>query len=235
MMFNKVFATYKSQFKVVDSTEAADGTRIPIIRGAASHTDVQSQKGYRYRSGFWDKVINDPALQQRIEERDMLGMLEHPTDDSDYMRTPLDKASHVVMRAWVDESSHDPWIDCGLLNNPDGNAIKALVDVGFRPGCSTRGLGDYLMDSISEYLDPDTFTVITWDLVKSPNFGDIRLERVSDSLLASPIFKEAVQMYQLRDSVDDAYNPDRLLLETRRAISALQDLCSALERSCQRS
>ena len=64
---------------------------------------------------------------------------------------------------------------------------------------------------------------------------DIRLERVSDSLLASPIFKEAVQMYQLRDSVDDAYNPDRLLLETRRAISALQDLCSALERSCQRS
>lgn len=231
-MLNKVLSTYRSSFRVIDSKEdPSTGVKIPIIRGAASHSDVRSQKGYRYRSGFWDKIINDSQLQQRVEGRDMLGMIEHPLDDSEYMRTPLNKASHIVLRAWVDDASHDPYIDCGLLNNEDGCAIKALVDVGFRPGCSTRALGDYLEDSISEYLDENNYYVITWDLVRSPNFEDIRLEKVSDSLMASPLFREAVQMYQLRDSVDDAYNPDHLLADISKAISDLERLKDRVSRS----
>lgn len=219
----KAQLTSRSLFRVIDSTEvASDGTRIPIIRGAASHTDVKSQKGYRYRDGFWKQVIGDSALQERISGRDMLGMIEHPTKDEEYMRTPLNKASHIVLRAWMDDASGDPYIDCGLLNNEDGNAIKALVDVGFRPGCSTRGLGDFKQDSVSQYLDPNGFVVLTWDIVRSPNFADIKLEKVSDSLMGSPLFKEAMQMYQLRDSVDDAYNHDRLKSDISSAIRALR-------------
>ena len=223
---NKIQSIYRSSFRVVDSIESADGTRIPIIRGAASRVDTASQKGYRYRKGFWDKVIGDSSLQERVSGRDMLGMIEHPLDDAEYMRTPLDKASHIVLRAWVDEETHDPWIDCGLLNNPAGNSIKALVDVGFRPGCSTRAMGGFLQDSIGDYLDEDNYAVITWDIVRSPNFEDIRLERVSDS----SIFREAVQMYQLRDSVDDAYSPNKLKSDLDLAITALRRMADNLGR-----
>lgn len=92
-------------------------------------------------------------------------------------------------------------------------------------------MGDYLEDSISEYLDENNYYVITWDLVRSPNFEDIRLEKVSDSLMASPLFREAVQMYQLRDSVDDAYNPDHLLADISKAISDLERLKDRVSRS----
>ncbi len=223
----KIQSVYRSTFRVVDSIETgADGTRIPVIRGAASRVDQASIKGYRYRSGFWDKIVNDPQLQQRVMDRDMLGMIEHPEDGYEYSRTPLDKASHVVLRAWVDEKTHEPWIDCGLLNNDRGNAIKALVDVGFRPGCSTRAMGGFLHDSVGDYLDENNYAVITWDIVRSPNFEDIRLERVSDS----SIFKEAVQMYHLRDSVAADYNHEKLCSDLDAAIRALQAVAVSLGR-----
>lgn len=215
---------------MVDSVQQDDGVVVPIIRGAASHSDVCSQKGYRYRAGFWDKIINDPKLQERVSGRDMLGMVEHPVDEGEYMRTPLDKASHIVLRAWMDERSGDPWIDCGLLNNDGGCAIKALVDVGYRPGCSTRALGDYCQDSVSEYLDENNYMVISWDIVRSPNFEDIKLDRVSDSMQALPEFKEAIQMYQLRDSVDDSYNSERLAADIESVITTLQRISGALGR-----
>lgn len=227
MELSKIQSVYRSSFRVVDSIESgADGTRIPVIRGAASRVDQASIKGYRYRSGFWDKIINTPELQQRVADRDMLGMIEHPEDEYEYSRTPLDKASHVVLRAWVDEKSHEPWIDCGLLNNDRGNAIKALVDVGFKPGCSTRAMGGFLHDSIGDYLDENNYAVITWDIVRSPNFDDIRLERVSDS----SIFREAVQMYHLRDSVADGYDHSKLSSDIDSAIAALRRIADGLKR-----
>lgn len=227
MELSKIQSVYRSSFRIIDSIESgSDGTRIPVIRGAASRVDQASIKGYRYRSGFWDKIINTPELQQRVADRDMLGMIEHPEDEYEYSRTPLDKASHVVLRAWVDEKSHEPWIDCGLLNNDRGNAIKALVDVGFKPGCSTRAMGGFLHDSIGDYLDENNYAVITWDIVRSPNFDDIRLERVSDS----SIFREAVQMYHLRDSVADCYDHSKLSSDIDSAIAALRRIADGLKK-----
>lgn len=229
---NKLETTHVSQFRVVDSVTRGDGVHIPIIEGAASRSDVKSQKGYRYKRGFWEQMIGNPTLQQRISERDMLGMIEHPLDDSDYMRTPLDKASHVVLKAWMNEDTHDPWIQCGLLNNPAGNAIKALIDVGFKPGCSTRALaGECLQDSISPYWDANNFVVLTWDLVRSPNFEDIRLDKVSDSLMELPVFKETMQMYQLRDSVDECYDKAKLAKDMQQVADHLRSIAERLMRS----
>lgn len=229
---NKLETTHVSLFRVVDSVTRDDGVHIPIIEGAASRSDVKSQKGYRYKQGFWDQVIGGAQLQQRIMDRDMLGMIEHPLDDQDYMRTPLNKASHVVLKAWINEDTHDPWIQCGLLNNPDGNAIKALIDVGFKPGCSTRALaGECLQDSVSPYWDANNFVVLTWDLVRSPNFEDIRLSKVSDSLRELPAFKEAVQMYQLRDSVDECYDQSKLAKDLLQVCEHLRAIADRLLRS----
>ena len=205
----KIQSVIRSKFRVIDSITSASGETLPCIEGYASHSDVISQKGYRYRAGFWDKIINDEKLQSMIEARDMLGMIEHPRDDYEYMKTPYDKASHIIIRAWM--AGKDPKIIAALLNNPQGNAIKALTDVGHRPGVSTRAFGSSQMDSVSEYMDENDYQVITWDIVRNPNFEDIKLTRVSDSLQATPEFREIVQMYHLRDSVDDHYNRDHLL------------------------
>lgn len=221
-MLQKVESTIKSQFKIVDSITLPSGEHAPCIQGRASHSDVRSQKGYRYRRGFWDKVISDPKIQQKIANRDMLGMVEHPLDDDDYFYTPYDKASHIIMRAWMKDS--DPWIVAALLNNEMGNNIKALVDLGHCPGISTRGLGDYLHDDVSDYIDENNYMLITWDIVRAPNFEDIKLSRVPDSLMSHPLYKEVVSMYGLRDSVDEHYNRERLLSDISNALQALSSI-----------
>lgn len=224
----KIQSVVKTRFRVTDAITLNDGTRCPCITGLASHTEVVSQKGYRYRAGFWEKQINNPELQARIENRDMLGMIEHPISDEEYMSTPYDKASHIIIRAWME--GKDPAITAALLNNPQGNAIKALIDLGHRPGTSTRGFGMQSRDDVSEYVEPEGFALITWDIVRTPNFEDLKMDKVSDSVRQLPAFKELVQMHGLHDSVDDHYSESSLLRDIDSAITYLRSVQERLRK-----
>ena len=68
------------------------------------------------------------------------------------------------------------------------------------PGVSTRGLGDSSKDDKSEYILDENYALITWDIVRNPNFASLRMERLSDSIKTTSAFKELVEMYSLRDS-----------------------------------
>jgi hypothetical protein len=209
-------------FRVSDSVKLSDGTTIPCIVGQCGQVDVVSQNGYRYKKGFWDKVLSDPLIIEAINSRDMFGMIEHPEDDDHYLRTPYELASHVIMKAWCENGN--PFAHIGLLNNEKGNQIKALIDVGHRPGVSTRGLGSFEKDDISQYISEDNYLFLGWDIVRSPNFADLKLDKVTDSLMKSPIFEELVQMHQLKDSVDEHYSANQLARGMDNAISALLEL-----------
>lgn len=216
---NKIQTVTRASFKVCDSLTLESGAKVPVITGRVSVKEEVSGNGYRYRSDFWDKIVNDPRFQQQVSDREVLGTIEHPLDDDSYLRTPYEDASHIILKAWTQNG--EPYASFGLLNNDKGNAIKALIDVGHKPGASTRGLGDISEDETSQYISPDGFTLITWDIVKSPNFPSVKLERVSDSLMSNPIFKELVDMHKLKDSMDTSYNRKRLLDSMESAISAL--------------
>lgn len=223
----KIQSVVTSEFRVTDSITTATGVKMPCITGRASHSEVISQKGYRYRKGFWPAVIGGDDLQRRIANREVLGMIEHPVDDMDFMHTPYDKAAVVCLRAWCKED--EPYITLGLLNNEAGNNIKALVEIGHKPGVSTRAFGDYATDSVSEYVMPEGFKCIGWDVVRAPNFEDIRMDRVSDSLGAHPAFRELMQMTQLRDSVDENYNRDRLMSDIEQVKTLLVRISNNLK------
>lgn len=218
-MLNKIQSVRKSRFKICDSLQLESGVTIPCITGQVGQVDVISQNGYRYRTDFWNHVLADSVTQQQIAARDMLNMIEHPEDDNEYLKTPYEKASHVVIKAWVD--NNNPFAILGLLNNEHGNKIKALVDVGHHPGVSTRGLGSYDQDSVSQYVSEENYLLLGWDIVVSPNFADLKMSPVTDSLISSPLFKELCEMHQLKDSVDVHYDKSKLLVDIDAAISNL--------------
>lgn len=220
-MFNKIQSVRKSKFKICDSI-SQNGVTIPCISGQVGQVDVISQNGYRYRSNFWNKVLSDSVIQQVINNRDMLGMIEHPIDDDEYLKTPYEKASHIVIKAWTD--NNNPFAILGLLNNEFGNKIKALIDVGHHPGVSTRGLGSYDQDATSQFVSEENYMLLTWDIVVSPNFADLKMAPVTDSLTSSPLFKELCQMHQLKDSADEHYSVESLLRDMDSAISTLRNL-----------
>lgn len=219
---HKIQSTIITPFKITDSVTGANGEKLTLIAGKASRSNVASQKGYRYRTGFWPKVINDPELQERIAKRNVLGMIEHPTDDSDFVTTPYEKAAVCCWHAWIKDD--EPWIKLAVLNNEPGNCIKALLAVGHQPGCSTRAFGGYEQDEQGSYISEDNFKCIGWDIVRSPNFEDIRMDKVSDSMENLPAFRELMQMQQLRDSVAEDYDRIHLKRDIECCIDALRAL-----------
>lgn len=200
-----------SKFKIMDSITDNVGNKIPMIYGPLSFEEVQSKKGYRYRDGFWNKILSNEKVIEDIESHSMLGMIEHPKDDADYIKTPYDKASHVIWN--VDLKKGVPYGTIALLNNTNGNAMKALADLGVPIGVSTRGLGEFLSDSVSEFIDEDSYALITWDFTRNPNLEKAVLSKVTDSFMETPIFREFIDAYKLRDSVDESYDHERLKKE----------------------
>jgi hypothetical protein len=200
---------YKPNFRITDSKKHRDDG-IVRIQGQVSSEEEPSQKGYRYVTGHWQKTINDDGIQQLIRDRQMLGQIEHPTDgegDYNYLSTPYDKASHVITRAWIDDRSNNPWAELSLLNNEHGCKIKALLELGHQPGVSTRGLGEIKQDSLGDYIEDKGYSLISWDIVRSPNFPSLRLKQVCDSVE----FKDLVQATQLRDGGSTSFDRNKLL------------------------
>lgn len=222
----KINSVIVSPFKIVDSVTLPTGVTVPCIEGKASRSEVISQKGYRYRKGFWPQVLADADLQAMIENRQMLGMIEHPEDDNEFLCTPYKKAAVICLRAWI--KNDEPFITLGLLNNEEGNAIKALIEVGHKPGVSTRAFGTYAEDGVSKYVEPDGYKVRAWDVVTRPNFEDIRMDKVGDSLGSLPDFRALMQMTELRDSVDGNYNPAKLKSEIEQVVQHLQKIQTLL-------
>ena len=222
----KINSVIVSPFKIVDSVTLPTGVTVPCIEGKASRSDVISQKGYRYRKGFWPQVLSDPELQVMIENRQLLGMIEHPVDDNEFLCTPYKKAAVICLRAWI--KNDEPYITLGLLNNEEGNAIKALIEVGHKPGVSTRAFGTYGEDSVSKYVEPEGYKIRAWDVVTRPNFEDIRMDKVGDSLGSLPDFRALMQMTELRDSVNEDYNRANLKSEIQKSVQHLQQLLTLL-------
>lgn len=222
----KVHSVKKSQFRICDAVVGTDGTKIPCIVGQVGQVDEVSQNGYRYKKGFWDAILARPEVKDKIEHREMLGTIEHPISDEAYLKTPYDQASHVVVKAWTQDGN--PYAVLGLLNNEKGNQIKALLEVGHNPGVSTRGLGSFADDAVSQYIVEDDYVLLGWDIVTSPNFADLKMEKVSDSLQTSSLFKELVGMNALRDSSYINYNRQSLLKDIKSLATELSNKLSLL-------
>lgn len=220
MSLLKIETVQKTQFRIADSYVTDAGVTIPCIVGQTSIVDYKSQNGYRYKKGFWNKVFDNEEVQKRIADRSVLGTIEHPSDDAEYLNTPYEKASHVILKCWVADDGN-PYAQMGLLNNQHGNAIKALVDVGVKPGVSTRGLGNFGEDAQGQFVEDEGYAWLGFDVVNNPNFQTLHMSRLSDSVMASPLFKEVTEMYHLRDSADNSYNRDSLIREIGQGLKEL--------------
>lgn len=195
----RIILNNTSIFRVQDSVVLGN-VSCPVVKGPLSAVDLVTTNGYRYKNTFWKRVINHDSVQERVSNREMLGMIEHPEDDEEYLRTPYKKASHVVLGVSIENMI--PIGTFGLLNNPEGNSMKALADLGVPLGVSTRGLGDFLEDEVSQYVDENNYICITWDFTNNPNIKQSKMiiSKVSDSMRSNPLYSELLDMYQIRDS-----------------------------------
>lgn len=221
-----VKTVYRTKFRVQDSITSESGENIPIIGGILSESEVVSPNGYRYKADFWREVLSRPNVKELIASRECLGTIEHPEDDIAYDITPYDKASHFVKSVTLKDNN--PYGCFGILNTPLGNILKALVDVDVPVGVSTRGYGDMLTDSVSPYIPTDGYEFITWDIVRRPNFGTLRMTKVTDSNKILSHLAELVSMYGERDKCVDNLHKTGLIKDMDSLMSELKNVFSRI-------
>jgi len=101
-------------------------------------------------------------LDEAIEERRLMGELDHPTHDA----VKLGNVSHLVTKLQM--RGNEMIGEAEILNTPCGQVAQALIKGGVKLGISSRGMGS--LTEKGEYsVVNDDFKLVTFDLVADPS------------------------------------------------------------------
>jgi hypothetical protein len=106
---------------------------------------------------------NIGRLQEAIEDRRLVGELDHPTDSIIHFAN----TSHVVTKLWWEGN-----ILMGegeILNTPSGMILKNLIDGGVKVGISSRGVGNGKVNENGILVIGESYKLITFDAVADPS------------------------------------------------------------------
>lgn len=101
-------------------------------------------------------------LDEAINERRLMGELDHPTHDS----VKLGNVSHLVTK--LSMSGNEMIGEAEILNTPCGQVAQALIKGGVKLGISSRGMGS-LTERGDYSLVNEDFKLVTFDLVADPS------------------------------------------------------------------
>lgn len=149
--------------------------------GPIADTVNPTRNGRYYSEDLWEKVFDDPIMQEKINDRLCLGELGHPLDD----RSEIDIEKAAICLAEMPKKGKDGLLYgvFDILSTPNGKILKSLCDYGCRIGVSSRGQGDLIedYDGKSE-VDPNTYDCVCWDAVLIPAVKKAKQTLVTESL-----------------------------------------------------
>lgn len=114
-----------------------------------------------------------------IQTKRAIGELNHPTETS----INPERASHLVVSLTQDGT--DFIGKAKILNTPQGNIVRGLLEGGVKMGVSTRGVGS-VEDGRGRYkgvsVVQDDFKLITIDIVSNPSAPDAFVKGIYESM-----------------------------------------------------
>ena len=138
----------------------------------------------KYDDILWEKVFEDPIVNEYFEAGGLLGELNHPID-----RDETDLTQIAVCMPEKPKKNKDGALIATLdiLDTPNGRIVSTLAKYGYKLGISSRGSGDLYKDAMgNEHVDESTYKLEAWDIVLLPAVKSARLKMV-ESLESKPL------------------------------------------------
>ena len=157
-----------------------------------------------YNAELWERVFNDPIMQESIKNRCLFGELGHPES-----RLETDMEKIAICMAEQPKKSDDGRIYgvFDILDTNNGRILKTLCDYGCHIGISSRGNGETAFDnSGNEYVIPESYDCRGWDAVLIPGVEAARLTYITESM-GNKTLKQA-----LNESLESATPEDRKIM-----------------------
>jgi hypothetical protein len=139
-----------------------------------------------YERDVWDKVISDPNVSEKLNNRCLYGDAEHPKES----QSRLERTAHVVNKMWIDEDTNRVMQEMDVLDTPYGRIIDTLLESGCGVGVSTRAEGE-LEEALDEAGNkfyrvlPEAYRYITTDFTADPSTSNPYPEEVQRAMVES--------------------------------------------------
>ena len=167
-----------------------------IMKGILQKANTLNQNGRVYPIDILRREVQN--YQRFIEEGRALGELDHP----DTSVVELKNVSHVIRAAHMDGDVCYGTLE--VLDTPNGQILKSLVESGIKIGISSRGVGSTRSEGGHQVVQDD-FQLICWDIVSEPSTPGAFVMKEGRDLSAEEI--RQVQAYFGKDHrIDRALN-----------------------------
>lgn len=182
-----------------DNIDNTDKAILGTLEGPCADFVDPTRNGRKYSESLWEKVFQDPIVNEMIDSGGIPGELDHPTDRSETDSSRI----AIIMKEKPKKKNGKLWARFNILNTPLGRILYTLVKAGFHIGISSRGNGDVEEDfNGNEVVNEDTYEFKCFDAVLLPSVKSARLSLVNESLLKNFNYKK-----ELRECLEE-YNKD---------------------------
>lgn len=150
------------------------------LEGPCADIIHPTRNGRKYSQELWEKVFENPLVQELFKAGGITGELGHPADRTE---TDMEKIAICMPEPPRKNNKGELIGRWDILNTPNGRILKCLCDYGYKVGISSRGTGE-IVEGIdgSEEVDPDSYEFTAFDIVLIPAVKSARLNLVTESL-----------------------------------------------------
>jgi len=196
-----------------------------VVSGTFQKADVENANKRIYPRGLWEKVLKTPEVKDRLENRAMVGEMDHPQSGA----TALSRISHVVTE---NELRPDGTIfgKAEILDTPMGRVAETLLRAGVRLGVSSRGDGTVKEEGGKSYVNQEDFRLETYDFVLKPSTPG-----AYPALTEEEQTREDKAILEAVEGLVNTSEDPRVLLETVKLLSCLKGTPSEQQEAISRS
>lgn len=145
-----------------------------FIEGIFAQAEKQNRNGRVYPKKIMESAVNK-YIQEFVSSRRALGELSHP-ENRPTVKPEL--ASHLITEFRMD--GNNVMGKAKVLNTPQGQIVKGLLEGGVKLGVSTRGLGSVTEKNGSTFVGDD-YTLMAVDVVSDPSGIDCWVDAINES------------------------------------------------------
>ena len=157
----KLIAEYVEQDLIVVTEAKEGGGKSYVIEGVFAQAEQKNRNGRVYPKAIMENAVNKYVTEQ-VKQKRSVGELNHPEGPT----VNLDKVSHLITD--LQWEGNNVVGKASILDTPNGQIVKGLLDGGVKLGVSTRGMGSLENRNGTMYVKED-FLLNTVDIVQDPS------------------------------------------------------------------
>jgi hypothetical protein len=157
----KLIAEYVEQDLTVITEAKEGGGKSYVIEGVFAQAEQKNRNGRVYPKAIMENAVNK-YVNEQVKQKRSVGELNHPEGPT----VNLDKVSHLITD--LQWEGNNVVGKASILDTPNGQIVKGLLDGGVKLGVSTRGMGSLENRNGTMYVKED-FILNTVDIVQDPS------------------------------------------------------------------